>query len=186
MGGVTSGWGAYGTSPLAGGCAGAAAGMAPPVLPSACRQTAHSPLAVGMPQVHRIASLPRPGARRTSSSGASMVSGSGGGSSLGGPADAFSELASAAAAGAALRIPSRHHTHSSGDAQFRPALRSTSSWAEFEGAPAPHSGNPFEAPMPTAALARQLTASGRSNTSEWGEWAAPGTLASQLSGLRLN
>lgn len=169
--GVSAGWLPYSHQPAAGS---AAACRAPPAqpLPAVCRTSAHSPLAAGISNVQRMASMGHistpPDMRRTSSGSCggagSGVSWSGSGSVSGAaspPRQApaagtalFADLAQQAVADACQRAPSRHRTSSScgGPADYSPLrLSSTSSsWAEFAEAPAPaYTGNPFEQ-LPTS------------------------------------
>lgn len=216
--GMSSGWAAFGELP---GIAEAQASR--PALPSVCRDSIHSPLAMGMSAVHRHTSSSGGGGggplgsgplgsgsfappRRSSSSGTGT--GSGGSipqSPLSVTRDAFAPLAALAAADASQQMPlQRHRTSSQGGGVSGPLQRqmqqhpqqdplppelargapwrttSTSSWAEYEAAPAA-STNPFLDP-PTQqqqhaqqALARQLTTGGR--TTSWGDWSG-GTLPS--------
>lgn len=200
--GLSSGWATFGDAVPA------SCQASRPTLPEVCRDSIHSPLAMGFAAVHRHSSsvsgsMGTPGRGSTSSGGEAPASG-GLQARLSVTKDAFAEVTQLAAAEASQHL---HHRSSSGGVgagtgagaaqhQAAPRTSSTSSWAEFACAqPAADPTNPFLQlpPQQQQALARQLTPGTR--TKSWGDWGAtwPPQPASQagtppsaeLSSLRL-
>lgn len=188
--GMIAGWATFGDSPAGGGRAGQTA------LPEApCRSSIHSPLAQGMGTVHRLGSVGPLGSGPLASQAAMTPHRSTSGSSgtacslqhspLSVTRDAFAELTVLAAAEASDHIASSPRRRTSSAAGGPPHQQqplgqgpptawrstSTSSWAEFEGAPAADASNPFLQPSPRS-LPRQLTA-GSGRTTSWGDWSGP-------------
>ena len=232
---ASSSWASFGDLPAA-----AQAQASQPAVPAVCRDSIHSPLALGMSAVHEVhrsasssgGSLGPPGSgplaagvaapaaaaaatpRRSSSSGTGTASGgSFPQSPLSVTRDAFAEVTALAAASASQHagLPPRrtssqgiavshrglppppphlqqhpqhaqqqHQQHHQQPPELAKGLpsgawrsSSTSSWAEFEAAPAPDASNPFLDPPAAAAepLARQVTADDRAKS--WGDWSGP-------------